>query len=121
MFLILAVIVTILVLFILFRSWIAVVFPLLIIGSGVVISMGLMSLMGYKVSLLTGLIPSLLIVIGIPNSVYMLNKYHVDFKRHGNKIKALTSIIERIGYATFLQILPLLSGLEFSLLQVWKC
>lgn len=101
MFLILAVIVTILVLFILFRSWIAVVFPLLIIGSGVVISMGLMSLMGYKVSLLTGLIPSLLIVIGIPNSVYMLNKYHVDFKRHGNKIKALTSIIERIGYATF--------------------
>lgn len=101
LFLILAVIVTIIVLFVLFRSWIAVIFPLLIIGSGVVISMGLMSMMGYKVSLLTGLIPSLLIVIGVPNSVYMLNKYHVDFKRHGNKIKALTSIIEHIGYATF--------------------
>lgn len=101
LFLILAIIVTIIVLFALFRSWIAVVFPLLIIASGVVISMGLMSLMGYKVSLLTGLIPSLLIVIGIPNSVYMLNKYHMEFMRHGNKIRALTTIIEKIGYATF--------------------
>ncbi|MFN3939173.1 MAG: efflux RND transporter permease subunit [Chitinophagales bacterium] len=101
LFLILAVFVTIAVLFVLFRSWIAVVFPLLIIGSGVVISMGIMSLMGFKVTLLTGLIPSLLIVIGIPNSVYMLNKYHIEFKKHGNKIKALTVIIERIGYATF--------------------
>jgi len=101
LFLLLAVIVTIVVLFILFRSWIAVVFPLLFIGSGVVFSMGLMSLIGFKVTLLTGLIPSLLIVIGVPNSVYLLNKYHIEFRKHGNKVKALTVIIEKVGYAMF--------------------
>lgn len=101
MFLLLAVVVTVLVLFILFRSWIAVVFPLLIIGSGVVFSMGLMAIIGFKVTLLTGLIPSLLIVIGVPNCVYLLNKYHIEFRRHGNKIRALTVIIEKVGYAMF--------------------
>ena len=101
MFLILAVLVTVVVLFILFRSWIAVLFPLLIIGSGVVFSMGLMTLIGYKVTLLTGLIPSLLLVIGVPNCVYLLNKYHIEFRKHGNKIKALTVIIEKVGYAMF--------------------
>jgi uncharacterized protein len=97
MFLLLAVVVTVLVLFVLFRSWIAVVFPLLIIGSGVVFSMGLMAIIGFKVTLLTGLIPSLLIVIGVPNCVYLLNKYHIEFRRHGNKIRALTVIIEKVG------------------------
>ena len=101
MFLLLAVVVTVLVLFVLFRSWIAVVFPLLIIGSGVVFSMGLMAIIGFKVTLLTGLIPSLLIVIGVPNCVYLLNKYHIEFRRHGNKIRALTVIIEKVGYAMF--------------------
>jgi len=101
MFLILAVVVVIIVLFVLFRSWIAVVFPLLIIGSGVVFGMGLMSIIGFKVTLLTGLLPSLLLVIGVPNCVYLLNKYHIEFRKHGNKIKALTVIIEKVGYAMF--------------------
>ena len=75
--------------------------PFTFIGSGVVFSMGLMSLIGFKVTLLTGLIPSLLIVIGVPNSVYLLNKYHIEFRKHGNKVKALTVIIEKVGYAMF--------------------
>ncbi|MBC8173128.1 MAG: MMPL family transporter, partial [Chitinophagales bacterium] len=100
LFLILAVLVTILTLYFLFRSIDAVVFPLLIIGSGVVISTGMMALMGYKLTVLTSLIPSLLIIMGIPNCVYLLNKYHMEFRRHGNKIKALSETIEKVGFAT---------------------
>ncbi|MBC8045702.1 MAG: MMPL family transporter, partial [Fimbriimonadaceae bacterium] len=100
LFLLLAIFVTIITLYFLFRSIDAVVFTLLIIGSGVVICTGMMALMGYKLTVLTSLIPSLLIIMGVPNCVYLLNKYHMEFRRHGNKIKALTSMIEKVGFAT---------------------
>ncbi len=65
---------------------------------GVIWAVGTMGLLGYKITLLTGMLPSLLIVIGIPNSIYMLNKYHHEFRAHGNKIKALQRVIIKIGY-----------------------
>ena len=102
LFLLLAVIITIIVLYILFRSWDAVVFPLLIIGSGVLISTGFMAMLGYEFTILTSLVPSLLIVMGIPNCVYLLNKYHQEVRRNGNKIKSLSLTIEKLGFATFI-------------------
>jgi uncharacterized protein len=62
------------------------------------------------------MIPPLLIVIGIPNSIYMLNKFHHEYVRHGNKIKALQRVIIKIGNATFLQILQRLPDLQLLLL-----
>ncbi|MGE4587627.1 MAG: RND family transporter [Mangrovibacterium sp.] len=91
-----------LILFLFFRSFKAVLFPLLIVLTGVIWAMGSMALLGFKITLLTGMIPSLLIVIGIPNSIYMLNKYHYEFKAHKNKIKALQRVIIKIGNATLL-------------------
>ena len=98
------------ILFLFFRSFKAVLIPLLIVLTGVVWALGTMSLFGYKITLLTGMIPSLLIVIGIPNSIYMLNKYHNEFRSHGNKIKSLQRVIIRIGNATFLTNLTTASG-----------
>ena len=92
----------IVILFIFFRSLKAVIIPILIVLIGVVWSLGLMGWFGFKITILTGMVPSLLIVIGIPNSIYMLNKYHHEIKNHGNKIKALQRIIIKIGNATFL-------------------
>ena len=91
-----------LILFLFFRSFKAVLFPLLVVLTGVIWAMGGMALLGYKITLLTGMIPSLLIVIGIPNSIYMLNKYHYEFRSYRNKIKALQRVIIKIGNATFL-------------------
>ncbi|MGQ8337089.1 efflux RND transporter permease subunit [Sunxiuqinia sp. A32] len=106
----LALLLCIITLFIFFRSFKAVIFPVLIVITGVVWALGTMSLFGYKITLLTGMIPSLLIVIGIPNSIYMLNKYHHEFRNHGNKIKALQRVIIKIGNATFLTNLTTASG-----------
>jgi len=92
----------ILVLFLLFRSFKAVFFPVVIVLTGVVWALGTLSLMNFKITLLTGMIPPLLIVIGIPNSIYMLNKFHHEYVQHGNKIKALMRVIVKIGNATFL-------------------
>ena len=110
MFSALALLLCIITLFLFFRSFKAVIFPVLIVITGVVWALGMMSIFGFKITLLTGMIPSLLIVIGIPNSIYMLNKYHHEFRNHGNKIKALQRVIIKIGNATFLTNLTTASG-----------
>ncbi len=98
----LALLICIVVLFLFFRSFKAVFFPVFVVLIGVVWSMGTLGLLGYKITVLSGMIPSLLIVIGIPNSIYMMNKFHHEFVQHGNKIKALQRVIVKIGNATFL-------------------
>lgn len=102
LFSILAVLVTAIALFMFFRSAATVFFPVLVVVIGAIWAMGLIQLFGYKLTMLTGLIPPLIVVIGIPNCVYLLNKYHDEFRKHGNKIKALSRIIEKIGIATLI-------------------
>lgn len=106
----LALLICIVVLFIFFRSFKAVFFPVLIVLIGVVWAMGMLHLFGFKITILSGMIPPLLIVIGIPNSIYMLNKFHHEYVSHGNKIKALQRVIVKIGNATFLTNLTTASG-----------
>ncbi|HIF14323.1 MAG TPA: hypothetical protein EYQ86_02935 [Bacteroidetes bacterium] len=100
-FIFLALLSTAVILFILFRSLYMVVFPVCVVIMGVMWSMGLISLLGYKVTILTGLIPPLIVVIGIPNCIYLLNRYHTEFVKHGNKIRAWSRVIEKVGVATF--------------------
>uniref|UniRef100_UPI0032ECCAC7 efflux RND transporter permease subunit n=1 Tax=Ekhidna sp. TaxID=2608089 RepID=UPI0032ECCAC7 len=102
MFLVLSLIVTGIILFLFFRSFKAVIFPLIIIGVVVVWVLGTLALLEYKITLLTGLIPPIIVVIGIPNSVYMLNKYHHEYQAHGDQMKALSRIIRKIGVVTFI-------------------
>lgn len=102
MFLLLALGVCSIILLIFFRNVQVVTFSLLVVIVGVVWSIGTIALMGYKITILSGLIPPLIIVIGIPNSIFFLNKYHIEFRKHGNKIKALQRMVERIALTTFL-------------------
>ncbi len=102
MFLVLSVLVTGVVLFLFFRSFKAVFFPLIIIGVVVVWVLGTLALLEYRITLLTGLIPPIIVVIGIPNSVYMLNRYHLEYSEHGDQMKALSRIIRKIGVVTFI-------------------
>jgi uncharacterized protein len=102
LFLGLSLLVASLILLIFFRSLYAVLFPVLIVISGVVWSLGILVLFGYELTLLTGLIPPLIVVIGIPNSILLLNKYHSEFTRTGDKRLALRTVIEKISITTFI-------------------
>ncbi len=102
MFLMLSLAITALILFLFFRAGNAVLVPMIIIVIIVVWTIGTLGLLGYKITLLTGLIPPIIVVIGIPNSVYMLNRYHQELARHGNKIKALSTITRKIGIVTLI-------------------
>jgi hypothetical protein len=102
LFLILSVVITGIILFLFFRSFKAVIFPLIIIGVIIIWVIGTISLLNYEITLLTGLIPPIIVVIGIPNSVYMLNKYHHEYRAHGDKMLALSRIIRKIGIVTLI-------------------
>ena len=102
LFLILSVVVTALILWTFFRSWDAVVFPLIVIGVMVVWSVGTLAWLGYEITALSGLLPPIIVIIGIPNSVYLINKYHQEYRTHGDKVKALNRIIHKIGMATLI-------------------
>jgi len=95
-----AILITI-ILLLLFRSLYPVLFPMLIVGISIIWSFGSVVLFGYKITLLTGLIPSLMVVIGVPNSVYFINKFQDVFRQTGNKTEALALALERIGQITF--------------------
>lgn len=101
-FLYLSAAVTALILLFFFRTWNAVVFPMLVIGVMVVWVMGTLALFNYKITLLTGLIPPIIVVIGVPNCVYLLNKYHQEYGRHGNKILALSRVVSKVGIVTLM-------------------
>ncbi|UXX80738.1 MMPL family transporter [Reichenbachiella carrageenanivorans] len=102
MFLVFSVMVTGFILFLFFRSFKVVAVALLIIGMIVVWVMGTLALFDYQITLLTGLIPPIIVVIGIPNAVYMLNKYHQEYFQHGDQRKALEQIIRKIGIVTLI-------------------
>jgi predicted RND superfamily exporter protein len=76
-FLVISVVMSAFFLLLFFRSFSSMLLSIVVVGIGVVWSLGTMVLMGYKITLLTALIPPLVVVIGIPNCIYFLNKYHV--------------------------------------------
>ncbi len=102
MFLGLAFLVTIGILYLFLRSFKTVLITALLVIISVVWSVGIIVLLGYKITILIGLIPPLIIVIGIPNTIFLVNKYQEEFLKHGDKMRALAVTIEKIGKTTFL-------------------
>lgn len=89
-----------LILLLMFRSVKTTLLSLLVVITGVIWSVGIMYLFGYKITLLTALIPPLIVVIGIPNCIYFLNKYHSTYKKTRNKEQSLIDMVSRMGVVT---------------------
>lgn len=102
LFCLLAVIVTAIILWLFFRSFTIVLFSLIVVLIGVVWSFAIMQLFGYHITMLSSLVAPLIMVIGLPNCIFLVNKFQAEFLMHGNKIKALTRTIETIGVTLFL-------------------
>ncbi len=102
LFVLLSLLITSFLLFVLFRSLRAVAFSMLVVIIAVIWVLGTIVLFGYKITILTGILPPLLIVIGVENSIFLLNKYLSEYREHGNKVKALSRMISRIGNANLL-------------------
>ncbi len=110
LFVLLALLIASIALFIFFRSFKAVLFPLIIVLVSVIWLVGLTDLLGYQITMLSGILPPLIIVIGVENCIFLLNKYHQEYKKHGNKIKSLSRVVQRVGNAIFLTNLTTATG-----------
>jgi predicted RND superfamily exporter protein len=109
-FVILALSVTALIFFFFFRSFRATFITLLIVSIGVVWAFGFIGLFRYEISVLMALIPPLIIVIGVPNAIFLINKYQQEVKKHGNQAKSLQQVISKVGNATLMTNVTTASG-----------
>jgi predicted RND superfamily exporter protein len=109
-FLYLSAIVTGVIMLLFFRSVRAVIFSMIMIGIVVVWTIGTIALFGFKISLLSGLIPPVIVTIGITNAIYLLNKYHVEYVNRKNKMEAIQAVVKKMGLATFLTNLTVAIG-----------
>lgn len=109
-FLILAALAVTLILFFFFRSLRTVLMSMFIVSIGVVWALGMVVLIGSQITVLNATIPALLIVIGIPNNIFLLNKYHGEYSRHKNKVKALQRVIQKVGAEIFMTNLTTAAG-----------
>ena len=88
--------------FLFFRSFRATFISISILLLGVVWSFGTLGLFRYKITILTAIIPPLIIVIGICNCIFLINKYQQEIKIHKNQAKALQRVISKIGVSTLM-------------------
>lgn len=102
--------VTSLIFFLFFRSIRATFISVIIVLMGVSWALGTLGLLGYEITVLTALIPPLIIVIGIPNCIFLINKYQQEVAKHGNQVKSLQQVIVKIGNATLMTNLTTASG-----------
>ena len=100
MFIIASILLSALILLLFFRSLSAMLLSLSVVVLGVIWSFATIEMMGYKISILNALIPPLIVVIGIPNCIYFLNKFHTAWNETGDKRKSLVMMIDKMGIVT---------------------
>jgi len=120
LFIIAALLVTSIIFFFFFRSFRATFISIIVVCIGVAWTLGIIGLLNYEVSVLTALIPPLIIVIGIPNCIFLINKYQHEVKLHGNKVKSLQRVITKIGNATLMTNVTTASGFATFILTESK-
>ncbi|MDA9107382.1 efflux RND transporter permease subunit [Flavobacteriaceae bacterium] len=101
-FVVIAICVTILLFFFFFRSFRATIITLTVVIIGVMWALGILGLFKFEITVLTALIPPLIIVIGVPNCIFLINKYQHEVKKHGNQARSLQRVISKIGNATLM-------------------
>ena len=101
-FIIAAILVTSLIFFFFFRSYRATFISMCVVIVGVMWTFGILGFLEYEITVLTALIPPLIIVIGVPNCIFLINKYQHEVNKHGNKAKSLQRVIAKVGNATLM-------------------
>ena len=105
-----ATLITSLIFFLFFRSFRATFISLFVVAIGVMWAFGILGWLGYEITVLTALIPPLIIVIGVPNCIFLINKYQQEIAKHSNQAKSLQRVIIKVGNATLMTNLTTASG-----------
>ncbi len=86
----------------LFRSFAGVLLPLIVIGLTIIWTVGLMAKMGIDINIISYMIPTLLMIISVSDSVHFMVKYFQALHEFGHRREALFQTIKKIGTALML-------------------
>ncbi|MBX3101596.1 MAG: MMPL family transporter [Bacteroidetes bacterium] len=102
LFMALAIALTALSLYAFYRSFYAVIFPLILLAVSSLVTLGLVQVLGYKLNILSALLPPIIVILGIPSSIYLLSDYHDEYKKTGHKLLAISKMVRKLGLVTFM-------------------
>lgn len=129
-FLALSIIASSLLMYLIFRSFTIMMISNMIVFISVIWALGSIALMGYTLTIVMALVPPLLIVIGVPNCVFLFTRYHQEYTRLQSKMPSLFMMVKRVGSVTFLTNLTTAVGFvtftssdklgEFGLISSWN-
>ncbi len=119
-FVLTALFVTSFIFFLFFKSIRATLISVLVVLIGVAWALGTLGFLEFEITVLTALIPPLIIVIGIPNCIFLINKYQQEIKDHGNQSRSLEQVITRIGNASLMTNLTTACGFSTFILTESK-
>ena len=120
LFVLTALFVTSFIFFMFFKSIRATLISVLVVLIGVSWALGTLGFLGFEITVLTALIPPLIIVIGIPNCIFLINKYQQEVNEHGDQSKSLEQVIIRIGNASLMTNLTTACGFSTFILTESK-
>ncbi|MGD2269521.1 MAG: MMPL family transporter [Desulfobacterales bacterium] len=104
---------------ILFRRLSGILLPLLIIGSSLVSTLGLMALLNVPIKLTTTVIPAFLISVGVCDAVHVLAIFYRQFGQCGDKQDAIAFALQHSGIAIVMTSLTTIAGLlSFSFAEL---
>ncbi|HSW68487.1 MAG TPA: efflux RND transporter permease subunit, partial [Bacteroidales bacterium] len=103
-----------------FRNIRGVVLPMLTVSMAIIWTMGLMSLLGYELTLLTNIIPVILLAVGSAYSIHVINRINREFQQEpiGALKRALAYIIIPVTLASITTIFGFVSFIAGSYLTM---
>jgi predicted RND superfamily exporter protein len=101
-FTILSALICMVLLYIFFRSLKVTFVVMSVVVVAVIVAVGSIALFNYPITALMGLIPPLMIVTCVPNCIYLVTKYHQEYKRYKNKTRALARVVQKAGASAFM-------------------
>ena len=107
-------------LFIAFRSGWGIVIPTTVVLLSIIWTLGFLKIMGKDLDLMLTVLPTILFVVGMSDSVHVLTKYMQELRKGKEKIEAIRYAFKSIRLATFLTALTTSIGfftLVFSNIQ----
>jgi hypothetical protein len=111
--------VIVLFLVILFRRFTGVILPLIVVNMSMFSTLGLMALTGTPISMMTTVIPSFLVAVGIADSVHVLAIFYRKYQEGENKEDAISYAMGHSGFAIAMTSLTTSAGLlSFSFAEI---
>lgn len=102
MFISISLLITIVFLFVAFRSGWGVVIPTLIVLISILWTLGFMKIIGKDIDLMITVLPTIIFVVGMSDSVHVLTKYLQELRNGRDKNEAIKYAFKSIRLATFL-------------------